>query len=309
MGRVTTTLREAPSVSSAPESRKARLRAALVLTITVLGLEAAGGLASGSLSLLADANHMLADVAALTLAYAATALAGRAPTSRHTFGLARAEVLAAFVNAQLLLLVCGWLIYETVRRFREPAEIRPALMIAVALIGLAANLLSMRILAPERRGSLSVRAAYMELAMDAAGSFAVLAAGVGVALGGMRWAWLDLVVSAAIAVLVLPRAVGLLRQSAHILLEGAPADVDLGSLRRRILAVPGVEEAHDFHFWTLSSGSHSASLHVRASAESERESVLFEVQRVLSEGAGVHHATIQIETGAGRGCTAASDHT
>ena len=309
MGRVTTTLREVPRVSSAPESRKARLRAALVLTIAVLVLEAAGGLASGSLALLADANHMLADVAALTLAYAATALAGRAPTSRHTFGLARAEVLAAFVNAQILLLVCGWLIYETVRRFREPAEIRPALMIAVALVGLAANLLSMRILAPERRGSLSVRAAYTELAMDAAGSFAVLAAGVGVALGGKRWGWLDLAVSAAIAILVLPRAVGLLRQSAHILLEGAPAEVDLGSLRRRILAVPGVEEAHDFHFWTLSSGSHSASLHVRASAESERESVLSEVQRVLSEGAGVHHATIQIETGAERGCTAASDHT
>lgn len=309
MGRVTTTLRAAPPVSPAPESRKTRLRAALFLTIAVLVLEAAGGIASGSLALLADANHMLADVVALTLAYAATALAGRAPTSRHTFGLARAEVLAAFVNAQLLLLVCGWLIYETVRRFREPSEIRPALMIPVALVGLAANLWSMRILAPERRGSLSVRAAYLELAMDAAGSFAVLAAGIGVGIGGMRWAWLDLAVSAAIAILVLPRAVGLLRQSAHILLEGAPADVDLASLRRRILALSGVEEAHDFHFWTLSSGSHSASLHVRASADSERERVLAEVQRVLSEGAGIDHATIQIETGAERGCPAASDHT
>jgi cobalt-zinc-cadmium efflux system protein len=309
VGRVTSPPREAAPASPASETRKARLRAALALTIVVLVLEVAGGLASGSLALLADANHMLADVAALTLAYAATALAGRAPTTRHTVGLARAEVLAAFVNAQLLLLVCGWLLYETVRRAREPSEIRPALMILVALVGLAANLLSMRILAPERRGSLSVRAAYLELAMDAAGSFAVLAAGVGVGLGGMRWAWLDLAVSAAIAVLVLPRAIGLLRQSAHILLEGAPAQVDLGSIRRRILAVPGVEEAHDFHFWTLSSGSHSASLHVRASAESERESVLQEVQRVLSEGAGVDHATIQIETGAARGCTAANDHT
>lgn len=309
MGGVTTTLHEAPPASSAPESRKTRLRAALALTIAVLVLEAAGGLASGSLALLADANHMLADVAALTLAYAATALASRAPTTRHTFGLARAEVLAAFVNAQLLLLVCGWLLYETVHRFREPAEIRPALMIPVALVGLAANLLSMRILAPERRGSMSVRAAYLELAMDAAGSFAVLAAGVAVGLGGSRWAWLDLAVSAGIAVLVLPRAVGLLRQSAHILLEGAPANVDLASIRRRILDLPGVEEAHDFHFWTLSSGSHSASLHVRVSGDSERERVLYEVQRVLSEGAGVDHATIQIETGVERGCAAASDHT
>lgn len=309
MGPVTATLREAPVAAFGSGSRKARLSTALVLTIAVLVLEVAGGVASGSLALLADANHMLADVAALTLAYAATALAGRAPTSRHTFGLARAEVLAAFVNAQLLLVVCGWLIYETVRRFREPAEIRPALMIPVALVGLAANLVSMKILAPERRGSLTVRAAYLELAMDAAGSLAVLAAGVGVGIGGTGWAWLDLVVSAAIAILVLPRAVGLLRQSAHILLEGAPTGVDLDSLRRRILALPGVEEAHDFHFWTLSSGSHSASVHIRASAEAERGRVLREVQVVLREGAGVEHATIQVETGTERGCNAAPDHT
>ncbi len=251
---------------------------------------------------------MLADVAALTLAYAATALAGRAPTSRHTFGLARAEVLAAFVNAQLLLLVCVWLIYETVRRFRDPSEIRPALMIPVALAGLAANLVSMRILSPERLGSMAVRAAYLEVVMDAAGSLAVLAAGVGILLGGSGWAWLDLLVSAAIAILVLPRAVSLLRQSAHILLEGAPAEVDLASLRRRILAVAGVEEAHDFHFWTLSSGSHSASVHIRASGDTDRTRMLHEVQLILREGAGVEHATIQIETGTERGCTAASDH-
>lgn len=307
MERVTATLREAPAESTGPGSRKARLRTALVLTVAVLVLEVAGGFASGSLALLADANHMLADVAALTLAYAATALASRAPTSRHTFGLARAEVLAAFVNAQLLLVVCVWLISETVNRFRGQSEIRPAVMIPVALAGLAANLVSMKILAPDRRGSLTVRAAYLELGMDTAGSLAVLAAGVGIGVGGKDWAWLDLVVSAAIAILVLPRAVGLLRQSAHILLEGAPGDVDLASVRRRILALPGVEEAHDFHFWTLSSGSHSASVHIRAS-EAERGRVLRDVQLVLREGAGVEHATIQIETGKERGCTAASDH-
>jgi cobalt-zinc-cadmium efflux system protein len=306
VGRVTATALETPVASLGSGSRKARLRTALVLTIAVLVLEVAGGVASGSLALLADANHMLADVAALTLAYAATALAGRAPTSRHTFGLARAEVLAAFINAQLLLLVCGWLIYETIHRFREPAEIRPALMIPVALAGLAANVISMKILAPERRGSLTVRAVYLELAMDAAGSLAVLAAGVAIGLGGTGWAWMDLAVSAAIAVLVLPRAVTLLRQSAHILLEGAPGDVDLDSIRRRILAVAGVEEAHDFHFWTLSSGSHSASVHIRASAEAERGRLLRDVQLVLREGAGVEHATIQIETGRERGCYA--DH-
>src|SRR5207253_9923088 len=239
-------------------SRKARLRAALMITVVVLVLEVVGGLVSRSLALVADANHMLADVAALTLAYAATLLAGRAPTVRHTFGLARAEVLAAFVNAQLLLVVCGWLLYETVRRFRNPEQIRLSVMIPVAAVGLAANLVSLKILAPERRGSLNARAAYLEVMMDAAASVAVLVAGVAIARTG--WTWLALVVSGVIAVLVFPRAVALLRQSAHILLEGAPREIDVDSLRCRILALPGVEEAHDLRFWTLSSGSHSASI-------------------------------------------------
>ena len=289
-----------------PGSRKRRLRAALAVTLSVLGLEVAGGLFSGSLSLVADANHMLADVAALTLAYAATALAGRAPTSRHTFGLARAEVLAAFINAQILLVVCAWLIYESVRRFQDPQEIRLGVMISVAGVGLLANLISIAILAPERRGSLNVRAAFAEVVMDAAGSLAVLAAGIGIALTGRLW--LDLAASGLIAIFVLPRAVGFLRQSAHILLEGAPREIDVASLREQILAVPGVEEAHDFHFWTLSSGSHSASVHICVATESARERVLHSVQLLLKERAGVDHATIQVETGPERDCYAAPDH-
>ena len=296
----------AASVIAEPVFRKRRLRAALVVTLTVLALEVAGGLASGSLSLVADANHMLADVAALTLAYAATALAGRAPTSRHTFGLARAEVLAAFINAQILLVVCGWLIYESFRRFREPGEIQLGIMIPVAVVGLLANLISIAILAPDRRGSLNVRAAFTEVVMDAAGSLAVLAAGIGIARTGRLW--LDLAASGLIAIFVLPRAVGFLRQSAHILLEGAPREIDVASLREQILAVPGVEEAHDFHFWTLSSGSHSASVHICVAAESARARVLHHVQLLLKEKAGVDHATIQVETGPERDCYAAPDH-
>lgn len=296
----------AASAIAEPAFRKRRLRAALAVTLTVLALEVAGGLASGSLSLVADANHMLADVAALTLAYAATALAGRAPTSRHTFGLARAEVLAAFINAQILLVVCGWLIYESFRRFREPGEIRLGIMIPVAAVGLLANLISIAILAPDRRGSLNVRAAFTEVVMDAAGSLAVLAAGIGIAQTGRLW--LDLAASGLIAIFVLPRAVGFLRQSAHILLEGAPREIDVASLREQILAVPGVEEAHDFHFWTLSSGSHSASVHICVAAESARARVLHHVQLLLKEKAGVDHATIQVETGPERDCYAAPDH-
>jgi cobalt-zinc-cadmium efflux system protein len=141
--------------------------------------------------------------------------------------------------------------------------------------------------------------------MDAAGSLAVLAAGIGIARTG--WLWLDPLASGLIALLVLPRAVKFLRQSAHILLEGAPGEIDVGSLREQILAVPGVEEAHDLHFWTLSSGSHSASVHICA-AESSGGQVLRDVQEVLKVKAGVEHATIQVETGPERGCRAAPDH-
>jgi cobalt-zinc-cadmium efflux system protein len=293
-------------VAPTPASRKARLRAALAVTVVVLVLEVAGGFVSRSLALVADANHMLADVAALTLAYAATMFAGRAPTSRHTFGLARAEVLAAFVNAQLLLLVCGWLIFETVRRFREPTEIRLGVMIPVALLGLAANLISLVILAPDRRNSLNIRAAYLEVLMDSAGSLGVVAAGIGIAKTG--WTWLDLVVSGAIAVLVFPRAISLLRQTAHILLEGTPVEIDVDRLRGEILELPGVAEAHDLHFWTLSSGSHSASVHICAASESDRDRVLESVQALLKERAGVEHATIQVESGPDRECRTAPDH-
>ncbi|MEP6471876.1 MAG: cation diffusion facilitator family transporter [Acidobacteriota bacterium] len=293
-------------IAPAPRSRKARLRAALAVTLVVLVLEVVGGFVSRSLSLVADANHMLADVAALTLAYAATMLAGRAPTSRHTFGLARAEVLAAFVNAQLLLLVCGWLLFETLRRFRDPAEIRLSVMIPVALLGLAANLISLAILAPDRRNNLNVRAAYLEVLMDSAGSLGVLAAGFGIARTG--WAWLDPLVSGLIAVLVFPRAVNLLRQSAHILLEGTPVEIDVDLLRTEILELPGVEQCHDLHFWTLSSGSHSASVHIRAASESESGQVLEEVQALLLDRAGVEHATVQVESGPERECRTAPDH-
>ena len=293
-------------IAPPPRSRKARLRAALAVTVVVLVLEVVGGFVSRSLSLVADANHMLADVAALTLAYAATMLAGRAPTSRHTFGLARAEVLAAFVNAQLLLLVCGWLLFETVRRFRAPTEIRLGVMIPVALLGLAANLVSLAILAPDRRSNLNVRAAYLEVLMDSAGSLGVLAAGIGIARTG--WTWLDLLVSGLIAIFVFPRAIQLLRQSAHILLEGTPGEIDVDLLRGEILALPGVEEAHDLHFWTLSSGSHSASVHICVASESERGRVLAAVQTLLMERAGVEHATIQVESGPERSCRIAPDH-
>ena len=276
-------------------SNKRRLRLALLLTIGVLVLETAGGVVTHSLALLADAAHMFTDVAALTLAWAGLALGERAPTRRHTFGLGRAEVLAAFVNAQLLLVASLAILWESWQRFRAPGPIHTDLMLAVAVVGLAVNVVAARMLHAGRGGSLGVRAAYLEVLTDALASLAVIVAAAVMKRTG--WYGLDALLSAAIAIVILPRGLGILRVAAHILLEGAPADIDIPRLRDAILAVPGVETIHDVHFWTLTSGQHSASVHIRAAVRSPRGEVLKGVQKVLQDDAGVDHATIQIEQG------------
>jgi cobalt-zinc-cadmium efflux system protein len=284
---------------------KERLRAVLVLAIVALVVEVAGGFAARSLALLADATHLFADIAALVLAYAAMAVAERGPTHRYTFGLYRAEILAAFVNAEMLLVVTCFLFYEAYRRLQAPLEIQTGLMTVVAAVGLATNLVSMAILRRDSEHSLNVRAAYLEVLSDALGSFGVLVAAGIMALTGRFW--LDPVISAAIGLVVLPRAISILRQSAHILLEGTPIDLDLGDLRAKLLNVPGVVELHDLHFWTLTSGLHSASVHIRATEESRHE-VLREVRRLLKDSAGVDHATIQVESGAEVVCETTDHH-
>lgn len=295
-----------PLPGSEPAARKGRLRSALLITVAVLVIELTGGLISGSLALLADAAHLFTDVAALTLAYAAVALSERAPTRRHTFGLARAEILAAFVNAQLLLVASVGILIEAWRRFQSPPAIQTHMMLWIAVVGLTANLFAVGLLHGGRRGSLSLRAAYLEVLTDALGSVAVIVGAV--VMSYTRWYGLDALLSAAISLLILPRAIGILREAAHILLEGAPDDVDMPQLRSQILEVPGVETIHDLHCWTLTSGLHSASVHIRASAAAPKTEVLADVQRVLREAAGVEHATIQVEQGEEVACHVTPGH-
>jgi cobalt-zinc-cadmium efflux system protein len=285
-------------------TRKKSLLGALALTVAILVVEVAGGIFSHSLALLADAAHMFADIGALILAYAAMSLAGREPTGRHTFGLYRAEILAAFVNAQVLLVVSLFLGYEALRRFRQPVEIHTGAMLWVAAAALLGNIFSMALLSRGSAASLNLRAAYLEVFTDTLSSLAVL--GVAIAMPLTGWKWLDAAVSGAVAVFILPRAIGLLKQSAHILLEGAPGEIDLPALRQQLLSLPGVLELHDLHCWTLTSGLHSASVHIRASAETSRGEVLAAVQKLLKDAAGVDHATIQLEWGSEMTCHASS---
>ena len=285
-------------------SVRSRLRAALAITAAVLAAEIVGGLLSHSLALLADAAHMFADIGALTLAYAAMTLASRAPTGRHTFGLYRAEVLAAFVNAELLIALALFLGYEAIVRARNPVPVHAGLMLWVGLAALAGNAISASLLAKGQASSLNVRAAYLEVFTDLLGALAVVF--VALAIPRTGWYWLDPALSLAIALIILPRAVGLLRQTLHILLEGAPGEIDLPALREELLKIPGVEQIHDLHFWTLTSGLHSASVHIRASSESPRAELLGAVQESLRARAGVDHATIQVEWGSEMTCHSSS---
>lgn len=269
--------------------------AALALTLTFFAIEVVGGLLSGSLALLADAAHMFTDVAALILAFAAMTVAEGIPTRRYTFGLHRAEILAAFVNAEVLLVIAGLIFYEPYWRLVAPPEIKIGLMIWVATAGLAANLVSMKILHAGREESVNVKAAYLEVLTDALGSIGVIVGAIVMAPTG--WYWIDPVISAGIGLLVVPRTISLLGQSAHILLEGAPAHVDLANLRELILKMPGVEELNDLHFWTLTSGIHSVSVHIRAVVDSPRGQVCKAVRELLREEAGIDHATGQVEWG------------
>ncbi|MEP7133079.1 MAG: cation diffusion facilitator family transporter [Acidobacteriota bacterium] len=303
---------EGKHADSEREDRRRRLRAALALTAGVLALEIAGGIISGSLALLADAAHLFADIAALILAYAAITVAGRAPTGRHSFGLYRAEILAAFVNAEILLLMAVGILVEAALRLMSPMPVRTGVMLWVGLIALAANLVAMRLLSTGHghghghgaAENLNMHAAYLEVFTDTLGSAAVLAAAIAIPRTG--WLWLDPAVSAAVALFILPRAASLLKQSAHILLEGSPGNIDPAAVREAVLRVSGVEAIHDLHMWTLTSGVHSASVHIRAVTDTPRSEVLVAVQQALKEVAGVDHATIQVEWGSEMTCHASN---
>jgi len=269
------------------------LAGALAVCGVIFAIEAAGGAIAHSLALWADAGHVLTDAAALSLSYIAVRIAERGASARHTFGLYRAEILAAFINAQILLVVCGAILWEAWRRLEHPAPIAPLPMLAFGAVALAGNVVSVRFLHPHRDESLNLRGAYLEVAADALAAIAVVAGAAAIAATGA--VWIDPVLSAAIAVFILPRTVSLLRKSAHILLEGAPAEVDQPGLTVGLRGLAGVLSVHDLHVWTLTSGVHCASLHVAIAPDTDPSAVLRAVEEKLRTDHHVEHATIQIE--------------
>jgi cobalt-zinc-cadmium efflux system protein len=276
---------------------RARLRVVLAVTACVLVLEVVGWQVTGSLALLADAGHLATDAAAVALALGASYLASRPGGPRSTFGLHRAEVLAALVNAIVLLVVCGYLLYAGVSRLSTPEHVDAGPMVAFAAVGLVANGASMAVLARAEHGSLNMRGAVNEVLADLLGSLLAVVAGVVIWTTGFTRA--DSIATLLIALLVLPRAFLLARDATVVLLEIAPRGLDLEEVRRQLLHVPGVTDVHDLHAWTITSGIPSLSAHVTVTdaclAERGVGATLDQLCACVAERFDIHHATFQVE--------------
>jgi cobalt-zinc-cadmium efflux system protein len=270
-----------------------RLAFVLVLSALYLVAELLGGLFTGSLALLADAGHMLADVGALALALFAFWLADRPAGAARTFGWHRFEILAALANGLVLGMVAIGVGFEAVERLQTPRPVLGLPAFAIASGGLVVNLLGMLLLRHGRERSLNLRGAWLHLLGDALGSVAAMAAGL--AIWAFDWRVADPLASLAIAGLVLRSAWSLLRETVDVLLEAAPPHLDVDELRAALVAEPGVASVHDLHVWTITSGMVSLSCHVHCTAEADGHAVLVRLQTLLRQRFDVHHATLQIE--------------
>ena len=282
-----------PGGSAAAAGRR-RLTAVLVLSLAVLAVEVAGSVATNSLALLADAGHVLTDVAGIALALFAIWMASRPADRSRTFGYLRLEILAAVANAVLLLAIAAFVLFEAWQRFGRPEDVASGLMLGFALVGLAANAGSMFLLRDAQRQSLNIRGAYLEVMGDLAGSGAVIAAALVIALTG--WTGADALASVVIGLLILPRTFSLLRDATDVLLEATPKGLDMALVRAHILEAPGVADCHDLHAWTITSGFNVVSAHVVIAPDAEAHRVLDALSACLADDFDIEHSTFQLET-------------
>jgi len=267
---------------------------ALAITATFLVVEAIGGWLTGSLALIADAGHMLTDVAALALSLFAMTMAARPATHARTYGYQRLEILAAAVNGVALVAISAYIVWEAIGRFEEPESVKSGPMLLVAIAGLVANLVSMRLLARGRGESLNVRGAYLHVLGDLLGSIGAIVAALVIMTTG--WTQADPLISVLISVLIVISAWRLLRESVDVLMESTPPGVDVGEIETGLTAIPGVQCVHDMHVWTVTSGFVALSGHLSIFDPSDYNQVMVAAQNLLRERFGIDHATLQLET-------------
>jgi len=289
----------APAGGIRDASNRRLLATALTLTASVMVVQIIGAILSGSLALLADAAHMFTDAAALVVALIATAIASRPADDRRTFGYQRAEVLGALANGVILIVLCAWVGIEAVQRLLAPAEaeVQGGLMLIVAAVGMVANAISMWLLGRAQKRSINVRGAYLEVLGDLVGSIAVIIAAVVIVTTGFTQA--DAIASLLIAILIVPRAIGLLREVVVVLTESAPVDVQVAEIRQHLRDTDGVVDVHDVHVWQLTRGAPVFSAHVivddAALTDGRAARILESLQGCLADHFDVEHSTFQLE--------------
>ena len=269
------------------------LAIALGLTTAFLIAELIGAYLFNSLALLSDAAHMFTDSAALAIALAAIKIGQRPADDVRTYGYRRFEILAAAFNALLLFAVAGYVLWEGIARFFEPAEVESTGMLVVASLGLIVNIIAMRLLSAGKDQSLNVKGAYLEVWADMLGSVGVIAGALIIMFTG--WQWVDPLVAIGIGLWVLPRTWSLLKDTTQILLEGVPRGLRLKDVRSAIADTPGVAGVHDLHVWSMTSDDVSASAHAELAEGADAETVRLAVAAVLLERFEIEHVTIQME--------------
>lgn len=283
--------------SHAPKDFGRAFAIGTALNLGFVVVEAAAGLITGSLALLADAGHNLSDVLGLLMAWGAAVLAKRAPSLRRTYGLRKGTILASLANAALLLIAVGAIAWEAVRRFADPQPIETGPVMIVAAVGIAINTATALMFMKGSKEDLNVRGAFLHMAADAAVSAGVVVAAFAMSLTG--WLWLDPVVSLAIVAVIVLGTWGLLRDSLDLALDAAPRGIDPAKVRAWLAARPGVSEVHDLHIWAMSTTENALTAHVVRALDEGHDQFLHEACAELASKFNIGHVTIQVETSHG----------
>jgi len=279
----------------------------IALNLAFVAIESVYGVLAHSMALLADAGHNLSDVLALALAWGASVLGRRAPSPRYTYGLGSSSILAALVNAMLLMLVVGGISVEAIQRLLNPVAVASTTVIWVALCGIVINTATALLFLRGREHDLNVQGAFLHMAADAAVSLGVVLAGAGMLYTG--WVWLDPAMSLAIAAVIIASTWGLLRDSLNLSLHAAPAHVETSEIRDYLCGLAGVSEVHDLHVWGMSTTDTALTAHLVMPGGQPGDHFIAEVAQGLERRFGIGHATVQVETGDERHpCALAPDH-
>ena len=272
-----------------------RLVIALGVTVVIAMAEVVGGLIGNSLALVSDAGHMITDVIAIGLSLFAVRLTRRSPTLTRTFGYYRAEIMAAFANGALLVLVSAYIIFEAYNRIFQPAQVQTTIMLVIASVGLVANFVGVTLLRSGGKSNLNVRGALLHMMCDALSSIGVIVAAVIIVFTG--WMVADPIASLVTTALILRAAVGLLRDSTNILLEAAPKNADIPRIVADVRAIPGAKDIHDMHVWTISSGMYALSAHILTEykALAECSTLLLKINQLLWDRYSIGHTALQLE--------------